>query len=404
MNLVMLINENQAGLLEGIHPNSFGLEGSNLFDTFDLHNHTIADFLDYLEFMDCEHYTFLAFGQVKRLIKLVDYLNRHSDIQFHVYDHQFTLLAGNGEVDLEKYKELDWEKIQSNPVVDRSELQLENGMKALISGLYPAGLNPNLLKHVYIHNPSLLKSISSTVIENMGMNSCIYCKDLHLVSEEVRNDFPVPLYDAEAVEEFIKNHSFTRITKNKLMHVAKSFRENGKVTKDSNLTGFLDYSTAANFNHRNRLVYDHDGIYSDFSRQEKLSEDPGASYREITLVNGKDENDPTFAPIKVMYPNLLILMQALQGTECTFVTPFNQHAFPPAELVSSFKFIGIVKDDEQICYSMSSGQFFKINEVFLVLLEADMKGLLHSEEVKDRLKSDYDRLLSQYRGLIDHAQ
>ncbi|MFP7226295.1 hypothetical protein SFC42_24730, partial [Priestia filamentosa] len=75
MKLITIVYENDIGMIEGCNPNDVYEEEKYIVDQFDFNNNSISDFIDYLDFQECEDYCYICSGTPKRIISLVNHLN-----------------------------------------------------------------------------------------------------------------------------------------------------------------------------------------------------------------------------------------------------------------------------------------------------------------------------------------
>lgn len=402
MELVTIISENKIGMLQAINQNNL-IQGNYDLDCFDFNNNSILDFLEYLDFQDCEDYCFICLGNPNRIIKLINHLNTLSEVNFYLYDSKLQQLMGYKELCLDAYQSIDFSSLEAITENDFSTYQLKNGRHALITGMYPANLNKKLIKHLYIDDMGLLDEISDTIFNNMGINSAIYCKET-MEGKNHSDLIPFPILSTNEIDLSISRKEYITITKTELDNILHSIKETSQVVNESQILGYIDYATIANIEGCNRLFYSADGIYKDYLRTNRLSKQIELSYQELMIILSNNKNvTSTKNPMILLYPLFLGLMCSIKSKCSKFITPYTSFQFPYQDNDSNFNLIGIKTEDSQMCYSVSTGQFFKVNEVFHLLLEAYLKDMLDNSEVKSSLGENYEILLNEFKELIKNA-
>ncbi|EOO13481.1 hypothetical protein [Bacillus cereus] len=402
MKLVTIISENKIGMLQTISQNNL-IQGKHNLDCFDYDNNSILDFLDYLDFQDCEDYCFICLGNPNRIIKLINHLNNLSDTNFHLYNANLEQLMGSRNLCLDDYQSIDFTHLESIVKKDLSPYQLINGRHALITGVYPANINKKLIKHLYIDNIELLEKINTTIINSMGINSAIYCKEI-IEDQNSPDAIPFPILSTNQIDLAINNKEYTTITKDRLNDILLNIKETSQVMNESQILGYIDYAEVTNIEGCNRLFYSLDGIYKDYLKSNRISKQIDINYQELMIALSNNENmTGTKNPLILLYPLFLSLMCSFKSKCSTFITPYTSFQLPHQSGVSNFNLIGIKTEDLQMCYSMSTGQFFKVNEVFHLLLEAYIKDMLDNPEVRASLGDSYEILLNEFKELINNA-
>lgn len=405
MKLITMVYENEIGMIEELNLNNLSRKGEYDLDYFNFNTNSISDFIDYLEFQDCEDYCYICAGAPNRIMKLINYLNTLTSTNIHLYNTKFEKIIGSHNLSLDMYKDIDFEKL-SEGLKNRGTLQIENGTQAIISGIYPTGLRKNLIKHLYVENLNMLAELHPSLIENMAINSGIYVeKNNEDIKEIVKYIYPI--FDSEKITSKIRKNEFKHLTKEKLKKDIEQVRNTGKVLNPDLITGYIDYSTVSGINNNNRLFIYTDGIYQDYSKQVKISNKINASYTEILIkladVNKDDKVEEEKESINKMYPFFISILRLLNVKQATFITPFNTYNLPSQSFSSDFHIIGIINGDLFMVYSIKTGQFYKVNEQFIVLLEAYLKNQLSSQDLKDKFKDSYDKLLNEFMELIQYA-
>ncbi|AHA10884.1 hypothetical protein ACQVWH_24615 [Bacillus toyonensis] len=406
MKLVTIVYENEIGMIEEFNPNNLLGENKYDLDYFDFNNSSLSDFLDYLDFQDCEDYCYICAGSPNRLIKLINYLNKMTSTNIHLYNTNFEKLIGPYNLELNEYEDIDFNALPL-PSNDRGTMQLENGISAMISGLYPNNLRNNLIKHLYVENLNLLTNINSTIFSNMALNSCIYIEQpFNEIPDE--ENYIYPIFESENIKSKIDNNEFVAISKNKLEEDIKYTIDTGEVFNSNFISGYIDYSIVSElaFNN-NRLFIFEEGIYQDYLRNIKITSNINSGYQEIviklTAINKPENLTNVKTPIYNLYPFCIRMLNLLKSEKGVFITPYTTYKYPPKNNVSDFHVIGIIKDDLSVVYSIKTGQFYKVNEQFIYLLEAYLKDELDSKEIKMELQDNYDYTLKQFMELIKNA-
>ncbi|MFP7226314.1 hypothetical protein SFC42_24825, partial [Priestia filamentosa] len=149
------------------------------------------------------------------------------------------------------------------------------------------------------------------------------------------------------------------------------------------------------------------GIYKDYSRKIAISKNTSAGYREVILGLSKLNEDKKVGDIEritySLYPFFINILKMLKAEMVTFITPYTTYQLSPQTTVSDFHVIGVIKEDFFMAYSIRTGQFYKVNKEFMLLLEAYLKNQLDRQDIKLELGDNYNKLVKEFTELIKNA-
>jgi len=403
LKMISIVQENSIGVIENAQLRQSLLAEKELeVENFDYINSTVDDLLDYVDFSDVEYFSFIVVSKTKRLKQFVELLNTLSDTKFSLYNLDLEKVTGDINPDINGLQPREVKSILlDTEEEDLSVLQKLNSAKALITGIYPLGLNKLTIKHLYLSEKIRFSEISNSIVQNMAINSAIFIKDFASLSQSSSAAFP--LYTTEDVELMIKQKQFISLSEKEYGETMNTFTSQGKLSQKISVEGLIDYASLNEINTFNRLFVDHDGFYIDFNKQKKLSNDIAANFSELRNALSEYNSDVDSKPEVFLYPLLTSIMKPLKIEQCQFITPYNYYIHPPVKTGFTNELIGIKSDSIEACYHIPSGKYFKVNETFLTILEADFKGMLESDYLRDKLDGDYEKIIQEYQGVIENV-
>ncbi|PFI23081.1 hypothetical protein [Bacillus cereus] len=376
------------------------------FDKFDFENNTFIDFVDYLDFQEYQKYIFFVGGSLERIYKLVQFLESElEETDFCIVDDNLEVKHGDFELidmlhPLKGIFQLEKEKAKL------SHMQyLRNGLMSLFSGVYPPIINKRALKHLYVENCNVIKNIEPNVYYNMAVNSSIFIdqssEEVELNSNDMK-EVPNIILLNNSVPSFQKE-DLTSLEADELDELISKFKNSGVIENKESKKAIFDYATLTKTSTNNRLFVYSDGIFNDYLKENVISKNIKLHYFDIvSKYQNNEEQDKVEAMVKNIIPLMFNLAASFKGGATTFTTPYTKNKLDlVVDSIVEFKLIGIQNNRGCFVYNIQTNKVFETDETFLEILEADQKN--SQSYLKDRFKDQYDAIMNEYKGLVEHA-
>ncbi|MBI0441405.1 hypothetical protein ACLNGX_18865 [Bacillus velezensis] len=374
-----------------------------ILDDFNFHENSFQDYVDYLEFQEYSSFVFVTANKSPRIIQIIEFIKEFlPDITFHVIDKNVGHIYGP--------ETINGQSITIKSLVENcqlykqeTELAMRNGLMALFTGLYPDNIRNNLIKHIFIESEELLSNIEQDVILNCALNCGIYIKNNQF--NKFEKSIPLIIIPNQYHDKSILN-SFTEFDEKKLYKLQVDFLKSGKCYFEEDIKGVFDYASIVGLEKNNRLFYYKDGIYQDFLKRKKISNDLNVSFFTIVLNINKIEKSQLFEDLKLknikrIYPVILNLYALNSGSEINFVTPYNKSFYNVVQDSVNINWIGFYIEDKAFAYSLKSNRLFETNMLFLKILDADYKGLL--DKFIAEFEGDSEAVLREYKEVTNNG-
>lgn len=375
-----------------------------ILDDFNFHENSFQDYIDYLEFQEYSSFVFITANKSPRIIQIIEFIKEFlPDITFHVIDKNVGHIYGpetiNGQSIIIKSLVED-----SQLYKHETEIAMRNGLMALFTGLYPNNIRNNLIKHIFIESEELLTNIEQDVMLNCALNCGIYIKNNQ--SNKLQKSLPLIKIPNQYHNKSILD-KFTEIDEKKLHKLQVDFLNSGKCYFEEDIKGVFDYASIVGLEKNNRLFYYKDGIYQDYLKRKKISNDLNLSFFTILLnINNLEKSrlfsDLKLKNIKTIYPVILNLYALNLGSEITFVTPYNKSFYKNVVQDSlNINWIGFYIEDKAFAYNLKSNRLFETNKLFLKILDADYKGLL--DKFIEEYEGDSQEVIKEYKEVTKNG-
>lgn len=393
-----LIHENRLGVMTKWNPTrSTDLDSSRiLIDDMNFDTHSLHDFCSYLEFHDITDYIFISDGS--RIEGLVRYLNIHTPISFSLYDTRFERRIGDEPLlpEIEALFAPAVAKMKSE-APDLSDIQMKNGFRAMLTGVYPFPIGNSLIKHLYVEHSELLRDIHHDVIQAAAINSAIYVEDGDPLFDETLPSIMI------RCEEIPDNwyQSFKEFDHNEVRGMLDAFQSSGRIDNTERIEGFIDYASSLNHDRNNRLFFTYSGIYRDYRRTMPVTKKLNSSF--LSIINRLSyQVGKTADPLIDFYPHALHISAHLTECGSTFITPYSschiEHTIPYHK---NFHFLGIINESGNYVYHLARNRMYRVNETFLIFLEHFLKGELDSERLKQQFQHRYEPILLKFNQAMN---
>ncbi|PZL69839.1 hypothetical protein CI088_16425 [Enterococcus plantarum] len=304
----VLRNVNDVQLSEVLKDNCL-LEKLSL-DTYDYDTNSFIDLIEYTEFQDYTDYVFVSLSKSVRLPKIVDFLNKFSEVtKFH-----FVSINEASDETMEQF--IDRKKLTSKEKADESsEVILKNGLMALFTGVYPRMFRKNIIKHIYFEHGKDLASIHASIYLNCAINHGVYIEESQSVGNILERNIPGVVVFKDSLNTFVKDEELEELSEERLKQQFQIFSQTGTITWQERKNGIIDYSDMLSLGLARRLFIFEDGIYLDYRRTKKLFSDISRSFSEIELVkSGLDQKQEKNGLYEV-FPLLISLALSLKDNK-----------------------------------------------------------------------------------------
>lgn len=354
-------------------------------DTYNFNTNTFEDYIDYLDFQEYETLTYIYVGETKRLFNFIDYIqmNIETDLSGLSWDSMNKTTCEISDL-LMNY--------QHNSEFN-GEQSIQNGIKALLTGIYPAEF-AGILKHIYVSDTDLVVSIDHSILMKMAINSSIIVGN----TEFIKNDFLNSPHIVVGLKSYIDSEKFLYLG-NDIKKNIKQFVRSGKIELfDSELV--VDYMADQNFFSTSSLFISPEGCYLDYKKERLVSLNTSCSYSEYLLKVSEMQKDGTNwrkrENIAHLYFVLANVLRQLKMSDNYVVTPYNAlHFDANIEFNHEFNYIGIQNNKNFYCYSLQENKLYETEADFLIILEAYYKDKL--EELEDNIKGK----ITEFKEIIN---
>ncbi|WP_242586773.1 hypothetical protein [Candidatus Enterococcus ikei] len=364
------------------------------FDTYDYDTNNFLDLLDYTEFQDYTDYVFVSLSKSVRLPKIVDFLNKFSEVtKFH-----FVSINEASDETMEQF--VDRKKLSSKEKADEpSEDILKNGLMALFTGVYPRVFRKNIIKHLYFEHGTDLAKIHPSVYLNCAINHGVYIDESQGVGYTSERNIPGVVMFKDSLNTFVKDEELEELSEERLNQQFEVFSRTGTVAWEERKNGIIDYSDMLSLGLARRLFIFEDGIYLDYRRTKKLFSDISRSFAEIELAKSGFDQKQDKNGLYEVFPLLVSLALSLKDNQLFFVTPFNDNQFEAIYLeVYPSEWIVLSTSESYLAFHIQSNRTFEVNQLFVEIFEAQVKGC--TELVKDKNSEITDEVIEEQKELM----
>lgn len=318
-------------------------------DTYNFNTNTYEDYIDYLDFQEYETMTYIYTGEIGRLTNFVNYIqpNIETELRYVSLEDSFAKHHQEG----------------TGKVTFNGEQAIQNGIKALLTGIYPAEFQ-GTLKHIYVEDACLSADIDHSILAKMAINSSIVA-GAGTFPVGVTANYPQILVK---LSDYIDSDLFVYLDKEEIDQNVTRFMQIGQA---SPLPGELvvDYMAIQGIIPSSSLFIHSDGCFLDYRKRLSVSRNVSCSYSEYLLkVSEAHDGDDKWsekATISHMYYVLANLMRQLQMQRNHVVTPFNAFQFEAqATYKQAFDFIGIEHNGSYYCYSLKENKVYETEADF----------------------------------------
>ncbi|WP_155982642.1 hypothetical protein [Paucisalibacillus sp. EB02] len=366
-------------------------------DLIDFNVNTPNDFYSFLEYLNVTDYVVICDGD--RIHKFVDFLNSNYPIRFHSLNNNLELKTGHSTTLLKKNLQVLFpNKLDSYANFKKDTSPIKNELHLMLTGHYPLNIKNNLIKHLYVEKKELLSCIDNSILKNCAINAIIFYdkSDMNISS----NLFLI-MVNFQKEKEKIESMNLIHMDKEEILEGIKSFQDSGKVLNHQITNGIIDYSTIMNIERNNRLFYFEEGIYRDYGRKNRITTNFDEDFYVLVNFISYMKNN-MITPAMAIYPMVINISALLEKKQMYMVTPFNTF-FSKSFLQKhkNFNLIGLVIDDQYYLYNISINRNYKINKVFLLLLEYYLKNNMDSMELQKYIPDKHKSIKKYFYEFIE---
>ncbi|WP_156914211.1 hypothetical protein [Paucisalibacillus globulus] len=366
-------------------------------ELIDFNVNTPNDFYSFLEYLSVTEYVVICDGD--RILKLVNFLNSNYPIRFNLYNNNLELKTGHSTNLLNNnLKELFPNKLDTLANLEKETSPIKNELHLMLTGNYPLNIKNNLIKHLFVEKTELLRCIDNSILKNCVINSIIFYDKSNV---NIASDlFPI-MVNLQNEKETIESMNLIHMSKEEIMEGIKSFQSSGKVLNKQITQGIIDYSAIMNMERNNRLFYFEEGIYRDYGRKNLITTNFDEDFYEmVNTISYMKANMIT--PAMAIYPMVINISALLERQQMYMVTPFN--AFFSSSFTQkhkNFNLIGLIIDDQYYLYHISQNKNYKVNKVYLLLLEFYLKNSMDSIDLKSYFPDKLETFNKKFYEFID---
>lgn len=391
---ITLLNEGKNGVFMD-ESNCINIIKDNWFDLIEFNFSIWEDLIDYYEFQEYDNFIFICNGN--RIKKIVEYLNENTDCEFSLYNLDLNFICG-----------VNYENMNENITVNTQPKELDdsvyiqNGVKSFYSGMYNYDVQENMLKHIYLDKAELVYSFNIDFFLNLPINSAV------IVNQEVIDFGGNEVIPAIYFNEYYlaeNTHKFEDVSKKELEQRICQFKETGMVNNNGYIS-IKDFGLKLRMTRNNRLFYFEDGIFMDWTKEKKLTDNVHSDFETIKNHFSLSGENETYEGERtnIAYFDLYNLIPYFNKRKANFITSFNDWYLPGMEEGNFSNLIGFYNADDDLCFNVESNRLFATDKNFLICLEFYIKGRLNDSKLVDNLGSNYDSIIKEFEQLIDHFE
>ncbi|MCO4349242.1 hypothetical protein [Staphylococcus agnetis] len=340
-----------------------------IFEQLDLENFTIEELMDYFNFSGVKKNIFIINTYSKRLLKIIDFINKNINIDIFIYDNgSREFLQKNIDIDFYSIKFVFENKISISE-------RLVNSYNAINSGIYDLKEFIHI-KHIIVDNLDSINNLDETVIMNSGVNSLIIVEN-EPIKQENTFTFSKIILKKDFLSRLNKHNNFVKVDIIKESEKIDTFRETGLLYPKEGLPKNINKYFSSKKVHS--LFIKDNAIYFDSDYQILLTKNISANIYEIinqlSTLNFKEYISDRFI-------RNYFIANAITNTykkPLEFITPLNTGKIPAIneeEINSTYEnFIGYKEDEDNFyIYNFIKNKTFKVPSELLTYYESIIKN------------------------------
>lgn len=357
---------------------------------------TVNDFYSFLAFNNVTDYMLICDGE--RIHRLVKFLNNNSKVRFSLFSTKLELLIGQPPLCIKNLTEKFPYKIDSQAIYNQETSSIKNELHLMLTGHYPLKIKDNQINHLYVENDELLICINNSVLKNCIINAIIFYDKCSMdISSEL---FPI-MINFQKTKNIVESLNLIHRNKEEILEGINSFENSGVVSNHQFSSGIIDYTSVINIDRNNRLFFYEDGIYSDFSKKQLITNKFDDDF--YVLVNYLSfKNTQRTSPAMRLFPMVVNISALLRKDHMYMVTPYN--AFFSNYCLTKhkdFNLIGLVIDDQYFVYDVFHNKNYRVNKIHLLLLEFHLKENMDSIELQKYIPNKLKSFIEVFYEFIE---
>ncbi|MET2736119.1 hypothetical protein ABXT16_11430 [Staphylococcus epidermidis] len=376
--------------LEEKHHISEILNTQNIEDIkVDFDQNTLSDFIDILEFMECEYIYIFVNKPTDRLKNILKIINKDLDIEFIIYctteqkyinsdkSYPHFNLSYNSNIDLENR-------------ISNSNISIHTGLYS-----YPEKVH---IKHILLDDIQNINALDKSIFLNCGLNSVIITNDYENEKIEL-NDYTFPklmsFYEFE--NKLNSEINFLSLSKEQLVELIEKFQLYGLIKAKEQ---FHDIGRMVTNPKLNTIFIKESAIYFDYSNKHMLL--PIDNQKKVTVfeilnsINSIKDNFEISYEIATEFYLSYILSKNVPNIK-RFISKNTEYklSVDTQQITSIYEnWIGFITKDSWFIFNKLSGKMFEVNELFLEIFE----GLVKNK--KSELSNINSEIINEAEGLL----
>lgn len=345
-------------------------------ELFDFNLNTADDFFIFLEFYKITEYFVVCDGD--RIHRFVRFLNSNYKISFHLFNTNLDIQIGKKSLFATNFRNMFPNKMNNQKHLIPETSSIKNELQLMLTGHYPLNIKENRIKHLYFEKIELLEHIEKSILKNCIINAVIFFDNsMTDISSEL---FPI-MINFQRMKDTIKLINLISSNKQEILNVIKIFEASGEVLNPQHTNGMIDFSSIMNIDRNHRLFFFEDGIYRDYYKNHLITKRFDEDFYElVNFLSYKNTNIIT--PVLSVFPMVLNISAILKEKHMYMITPYNSYFLKECfSRHKNFSLMGFVLNEEYYIYDIYNNKNYKVNKVFLLLLEFHLKEKMDSPDL-----------------------